>query len=269
LRKALDRGELFLAYQPQVDLKSGRIVGVEALLRWEHPELGVIPPLQFIPVAERTGLIVPIGEWVLGIASLQSMIWEKANFSAVRVAVNLSARQFRQKKLVEVVQRTLAKTGLDPSMLELEITEGTAMHNADSTIRVLNDLKDLGVKLSIDDFGTGYSSLSYLKRFPLDVLKIDRSFVKDVHMHPDSQAIAKAILAMAGSLNLSVIAEGVETRQELDFLRGSGCDVIQGYLFSPPVPAMEMTELLNKGATLEAILGKSSASTRAQHPQHP
>jgi diguanylate cyclase (GGDEF)-like protein len=244
LRKALDCGELFLVYQPQVDLKSGRIVGVEALLRWDHPELGLVSPVQFIPIAERTGLIVPIGEWVLGVACLQSRIWQKTGLPPVRMAVNLSAHQFRQKNLVDVIRKTLTKSSLDPSLLDLEITEGTAMHKADSAIHILKALKEIGVKLSIDDFGTGYSSLSYLKHFPLDVLKIDRSFVKDVEVSPDSVAIVRAIIAMAKSLNFAVIAEGVETEQQLEFLKVNGCDAMQGYYFSPPVPAREMTRLL-------------------------
>ncbi len=250
LRKALGAGELFLVYQPQVDIRTGRIIGVEALLRWEHPEWGVISPIQFIPIAERTGLIIPIGEWVLGVACLQNKIWQKAGFTSIRMAVNLSARQFRQKNLIEIVRRCLVKSALDPSLLELEITEGTAMNKADSTVRILNELKDIGVKISIDDFGTGYSSLSYLKRFPLDVLKIDRTFIKDVHLQPDSQAIAKAILAMAKSLNLSVIAEGVEAHEEVEFLKTNGCDALQGYYFSPPIPALDMTRLLEQSRNL-------------------
>ncbi len=248
LRKALELGQLFLVYQPQVDLTSGAIVGVEALLRWEHPELGLISPAQFIPLAERTGLIVPIGEWVLGVACLQCKIWQKAGFPPIRVAVNLSAHQFRQENLVEVVRKHLVKSSLDPALLDLEITEGTAMRNADSAIHILRKLKNLGVKLSIDDFGTGYSSLSYLKHFPLDVLKIDRSFIKDVEVSPDSVAIVKAILAMAKSLNFSVIAEGVETEPQLDFLKRNGCDAMQGFYFSPPLPAMGMTQLLQAKA---------------------
>lgn len=244
LRKALDSGELFLVYQPQVDARSGRVVGVEALLRWDHPERGLVSPLEFIPIAERTGLIVPIGEWVLGIACLQCKIWQKAGLPPIRMAVNLSALQFQQKNLVEVVRKTLVKTSLDPVLLDLEITEGTAMRQAESSIQILRKLKDVGVKISIDDFGTGYSSLSYLKHFPLDVLKIDRSFIKDVAVSQDSVAIVKAIIAMARSLNFSLIAEGVETEPQLDFLKSNGCEVIQGYYFSPPVPALEMTRLL-------------------------
>ena len=248
LRKALELGQLFLVYQPQVDLASGAIVGVEALLRWEHPELGLIPPVQFIPLAERTGLIVPIGEWVLGVACLQCKIWQKSGFPPIRMAVNLSAHQFRQENLVEVVRKHLVKSSLDPALLDLEITEGTAMRNADSAIHILRKLKNLGVKLSIDDFGTGYSSLSYLKHFPLDVLKIDRSFIKDIEVSPDSVAIVKAILAMAKSLNFSVIAEGVETEPQLEFLKRNGCDAMQGFYFSPPLPAMGMTQLLESKA---------------------
>lgn len=244
LRKALDAGELYLVYQPQVDVRDGSIVGVEALLRWDHPGLGLIPPARFIPLAERTGLIVPIGEWVLGVACLQSMIWQKAGLSPIRMAVNLSVHQFHQKNLVDVVRKHLGKAALDPSLLDIEITEGTAMGKADSAIHILRRLKDLGVQLSIDDFGTGYSSLSYLKHFPLDVLKIDRSFIKDVEVSTDSVAIVKAIIAMAKSLNFSVIAEGVETEPQLEFLKRNGCDAMQGFYFSPPVPAMEMTQLL-------------------------
>lgn len=250
LKKALDAGELFLVYQPQVDIRTGRVTGVEALLRWEHPEWGVIPPLELIPIAERTGLIVPIGEWVLGAACLQSKIWQKAGLPPIRMAVNLSARQFRRKNLVEIIRRSLAHSSLDPSLLELEITEGTAMHKADSTVRILNDLKGIGVKLSIDDFGTGYSSLSYLRQFPIDVLKIDRTFVKDVHAQPESQAIVRAILAMARSLKLSVIAEGVERHEEMNFLKSNGCDAMQGCYFSPPLPALDATRLLEQARQL-------------------
>ncbi len=264
LRKALDNGELFLVYQPQVEVHTGKVVGVEALLRWDHPERGLVSPVEFIPIAERTGLIVPIGEWVLGVACLQCKIWQKAGLPPIRMAVNLSALQFQQRNLVELVRRTLAKTSLDPTLLDLEITEGTAMKKAELSIQILKNLKEIGVQISIDDFGTGYSSLSYLKHFPLDVLKIDRSFIKDVAASSDSVAIVRAIIAMARSLNLSLVAEGVETEPQLNFLRSNGCEIIQGYYFSPPVPALEMTKLLEtarlKGASFDLDGGRHDDS---------
>lgn len=247
LRRALERGEFELYYQPQVDLDSGEIVGVEALIRWQHPELGMVSPVQFIPLALETGLIVPMDEWGLRTACQQAKAWQDAGLRPMRVSVNLSSYQFRQKKLVELVARILSETRLDPQYLDVELTESTIMQNAEETVKTLHELNEMGIKLSVDDFGTGYSSLSYLKRFPLDTLKIDRSFIKDITTDPDDEALTRAILAMSNSLKLRVIAEGVETEEQLEFLRVNGCDEFQGYLFSRPVRATEIAEMLRTG----------------------
>ena len=243
LRRALERGEFELHYQPQIDLTRGEIVGVEALVRWRHPDLGLLGPMEFIPLAEENGLIVPIGEWVLRTACAQVRAWQEAGLRPIRVAVNLSARQFYQKDLVGTVARILEQTGLDSRYLELEITESCLMQNTQTTVALLTELSRLGVRFSIDDFGTGYSSLSYLKRFPIDTLKIDRSFVCDIGTDPDDAAIVKAIIALAKSLEMHVIAEGVETPEQLHFLRTHGCNEIQGYLVSRPLPADEVARL--------------------------
>jgi len=250
LRRVLDRGELLVHYQPQVDLRTGRIVGAEALLRWEHQEKGLISPAEFIPLAEETGLIEPIGRWVLAVACMQNTIWLKSGFPPIRIAVNISAHQFRQKKIVETVGKVLRNSALDPNSLELEITEGTIMQDAASAIHLLKEFKNMGLRLAVDDFGTGYSSLNYLKRFPLDVLKIDRSFIKDVMTDSDDAVITKAIIAMAHSLNLEVVAEGIETEEQLSFLRENECDAFQGYYFSRPVSATVMTKILEDGLSL-------------------
>ena len=244
LRRALEREELRLHYQPQVDTVSGRIIGMEALLRWQHPEMGLVPPAQFIPLAEETGLIVPIGECTLRSACLQTRRWHERGFGPLRVAVNLSAYQFKQKDFPHTVARILDETGLDPGCLELELTESTVMDDVDQAIEILHALNAMGVYLSIDDFGTGYSSLSYLKRLPIDALKIDRSFVRDIGADSDDAAIVTAIIAMARSLKLKVIAEGVETREQFAFLRKCRCDAMQGYYFSRPVPPEEFAQLL-------------------------
>ncbi len=248
LRNALKRQEFLLHYQARVDLHSGEITGMEALVRWQHPEQGLlIPPGQFIPVAEDSGLIVPLGAWVLHTACAQNKAWQAAGFKPVCIAVNLSARQFRQQDLVELVTRILQETGLDAAYLELELTESMIMQNVEAAIATLTRLKAIGVKFSIDDFGTGYSSLSYLKRFPIDSLKIDQSFVRDISTDPDDAAITKTIISMAHDLGLRVIAEGVETQEQETFLRLHHCDEIQGYFFSKPVPAKEFEVLLSKG----------------------
>lgn len=250
LRRALEREEFIVYYQPQVSLKTGQIVGMEALVRWQHPEWGLVAPIKFIPLSEETGLIIPLGEWVLHKACLQNKAWQDAGFLSLRVAVNLSTRFFKRKDLIEMVARILEETKLDPNYLELEVTEGAIMENVEITIKTLRELKEMGVSLSIDDFGTGYSSLSYLKRFPIDTLKIDRSFVQDIVKDPDGTAITTAIIAMGHSLKLKVIAEGVETEEQLAFLYSNQCDEIQGYLFSKPVPAKAFTQLLQEGRCL-------------------
>lgn len=250
LRHALERHELLLHYQPQVNLKTGRIIGAEALLRWQHPEMGLIPPLDFIPLAEETGLIIPIGEWVLRTACAQAKVWGDAGFRHLQVAVNLSGRQFQHHNLAKLVKNVLKDTGLDPRYLDLELTESLLMHNTDTTLAAMDELHALGVAFSMDDFGTGYSSLSYLKRFPIDTLKIDQSFVRDIPQDPGDAAIAQAIIAMAHSLDIRVIAEGVETVKQLSFLRSHKCDGMQGYYFSKPVTAEAMTTLLEKAHRL-------------------
>jgi EAL domain-containing protein (putative c-di-GMP-specific phosphodiesterase class I) len=221
-------------------LNSGRIVGVEALLRWNRPNLGTVPPLEFIPLAEDSGLIVSIGDWVLQTACAQAAKWVRENKMALRMAVNISARQIYHKDFVQQVARILTTTGLPAEMLELEITESSILENLDETVRKLQQLKMMGMTVAIDDFGTGYSSLSYLKQLPLDRLKIDRSFVKDTPDDRDDCAIVRTIIAMSASLGLSVIAEGVENREQVEFLRAGGCNEIQGYLISKPVPAAEI-----------------------------
>jgi diguanylate cyclase (GGDEF)-like protein len=250
LRRALERDELRLFYQPQVDLNSGRIVGAEALIRWQHPELGLVSPADFIPLAEETGLIVPIGEWVLRQACAQAHAWQDAGLPPVRVAVNLSERQFRQSGLYEVITAALQQAGLAPEWLEVELTESLVMHDVNRTIDVLRGLKQMGVTVAVDDFGTGYSSLSYLRRLPIGVIKIDRAFIEHISDNPDDAAIAKAIIALAKSLQLKTVAEGVETGEQADFLRRHGCDVMQGFYFSRPLPADKFIELLRENASV-------------------
>ena len=250
LRRALERGEFSLDYQPQVDLRSNRIFGCEALIRWNEADLGVVSPARYIPLAEETGLIVPIGEWVLRTACLQNKAWQNAGLPAVTMAVNISARQFREKNLLQVVAKILAETGLDPTQLELEVTESVIMHDAQQVIASLQSFRDMGTRLSVDDFGTGYSSLSYLKRFPVDRLKIDQSFVRDISTDADDAAIAQAVITLGHTMNLRVIAEGVETPEQLAFLRRNQCDEMQGYLFGKPMPADEFGRLLESGRTL-------------------
>lgn len=244
LRSAIANDELVVHYQPKVDIQSLRVVGMEALVRWNHTQLGMISPNQFIPLAEETGLIIPIGQWVLETACAQNKRWQALGFAPVRMGVNLSPVQFRQPDLLEVVQRTLRDTDVDSRWLELELTEGMLMHEVTATLDCLRGLKKLGVHLSIDDFGTGYSSLSYLKQFPIDTLKIDQSFVRDVTSNADDAAIVTSIILMGHGLKLNIIAEGVETDSQLEFLRALRCNEIQGYLISPPVPADEAGRLL-------------------------
>ncbi|PKO90039.1 MAG: diguanylate phosphodiesterase [Betaproteobacteria bacterium HGW-Betaproteobacteria-12] len=244
LRNALANNEMAVHYQPQISLESGNIIGMEALLRWNNPLFGAVSPIEFIPIAEETGLILPIGEWVLRQACLQTRRWLDLGLLALRVAVNLSARQFRQPNLERVISQTLADTGLPAAALELEITESAFIDEVDEAIATCRALKKLGVKLSLDDFGTGYSSLAYISRFPFDKLKIDQGFVRDIIENPVNAAIATAAIVMGRSLNLSVLAEGVETEAQASFLRGRRCDAMQGYLFSRPLPADEFEQLL-------------------------
>jgi EAL domain-containing protein (putative c-di-GMP-specific phosphodiesterase class I) len=244
LRRALERDEFFLCYQPQLDLRSNTLVGMEALLRWKHPDLGLLAPNSFIPLAEETGLIVPIGEWVLRTACRQNKAWQDAGFPCLKVAVNLSARQFRQQNLLQVVLQALQESGLSPEWLELELTESTIMTNPDEALEVLRHLKALGITLAIDDFGTGYSSLSYLKLFPIDSLKIDRTFIRDLTTNRNDAAIAEAIISMAHKLDLKVIAEGVELEAQQGFLVGSRCNMLQGYYFSYPLTVDDFSAFL-------------------------
>ena len=248
LWRALERDELVLHYQPKVHLKTGRIIGMEALLRWQHPTNGMIPPGKFIPVAEESSLIVQIGKWVIGEACAQNKAWQNDGLRSVPVAVNVSARQLHDNHLVETVRATLESTRLPAEFLEIELTESAVMLNADETINTMALLRGMDVRISLDDFGTGYSSLSYLKRFPVTGLKIDQSFVRDLAYDPDDAAIVRAIIAVAQALTLEVTAEGVETAEQADFLKAHGCGEAQGFYFADPVPASEMRALLERGS---------------------
>ena len=252
IRKALDADQFELYYQPKADAESWTLVGAEALLRWHHPERGVISPAEFIPIAEETGLIVPIGQWVLKEACKQAKIWSNLPFGDIAVAVNISSHQFQSDSLIDDVLGAALSAGIEPAALELEITESVLLQDAENTLVALNTLKRAGIALSVDDFGTGYSSLSYLKRFPIDTLKIDRSFVKDIHVDQDDAAICAAILAMARQLGLNVVAEGVETKEQLEFLRHHGCNQIQGFLCSKPLSAQQFNVLLREIAKTAA-----------------
>ena len=244
LRHAVSRNQLFLAYQPIIDVASRRICGVEALVRWRHPEMGIIPPDKFIGIADESGQILAIGEWVLRTACAQARQWQLAGFPQLAVAVNFSATQFKQPGLHETIRQALVASGLAPQSLEMEITETVAMQDAESTISTLCGLKEMGVKISIDDFGTGYSSLGYLRRFPIDILKIDKSFVRDVDTDADSAAIVRTVVALARSLKLTVLAEGVETARQFEFLAHEGCDRMQGYHFAKPCEAAALHAML-------------------------
>jgi diguanylate cyclase (GGDEF)-like protein/PAS domain S-box-containing protein len=251
LRSALHHGEFELFYQPQVDLLSGSVVGLEALIRWRHPSLGLVRPDRFINLAEETGLIVPIGAWVLRTACRQSREWEHAGFGPLRIAVNLSARQFAEPGLVRDVARVLEETGLAPTSLEIELTESLVMEDVEAAIRTMSELKLMGVKLSIDDFGTGYSSLSYLRRFPVDVLKIDRSFVRDIPGSEDDAAMVAAIIELARGLRMRVIAEGVETEAQLDYLKRRGCDEVQGHVYARAASGADVEAMLRMGRQVQ------------------
>lgn len=257
LRRAIEREEFTLHYQPKVDMDSARIVGMEALLRWQSPERGLVMPGEIIPLLEETGLILPVGEWVLRAACKQASTWQAAGLSNTHIAVNLSTLQFRQPDFAGLVLGILNENGLDPALegIELELTESLLMSNAEGAIDTLSKLHESGIRFSIDDFGTGYSSLSYLKRFPISSLKIDQSFVHDLSSDRDDEAIVAAIIALGHSLGLRIIAEGVETAGQLAQLRKMGCNEMQGYLFSRPVPAAEMMYLLQKGETLNGSVG--------------
>jgi EAL domain-containing protein (putative c-di-GMP-specific phosphodiesterase class I) len=237
LRRAAEGNEFSLYFQPQIDAFSGRVIGAEALIRWHHPEKGILLPDLFIPLAEQTGLINPLGEWVLHTACAQASDWQRAGQPPLRIAVNLSPRQFQRTDLYRKVDRILKETGLPAECLSLEVTESVVMQDVDHAIETLARLKDLGVHLAIDDFGTGYSSLSYLKRFPIDLLKIDRSFIMDIPSIPDDIAIVSAVIAMAHQLNIKVLAEGVQSIEQRDILQTHRCDELQGYLFAKPLAA--------------------------------
>jgi diguanylate cyclase (GGDEF)-like protein len=244
LSHALERGEFLLHYQPKVNIASGLITGTEALLRWNHPVRGLVPPLDFISLAEETGLIVAIGEWVLATACAQNKVWQAMGFAQLEIAVNLSARQFSDPKLLANLTRIIHASGLNPSSLELEITESVVMSHGECAVGVLEQLKSIGIRIAIDDFGTGHSSLSYLKRFPIDTLKVDRSFIKDVPADSGDKKIAQAIIAMAHALRLKVVAEGVENAEQLQFLGAQHCDAAQGYFLFRPLPADQLADAL-------------------------
>jgi EAL domain-containing protein (putative c-di-GMP-specific phosphodiesterase class I) len=246
LRNALEGNEFLVMYQPQVDLKSGRIFGVEALIRWNHPTLGMVFPGTFIPLAEETGLIVPIGDWVLRTACKQNKTWQNAGMPPITVSVNVSAHQFQDAELISNVTQALEESGLEARYLELEMTESLIMLDVQQAIKTMRELEAMGVQLSIDDFGTGYSSLSALKSFPIVRLKIDQSFIRNISDDQDDQAIATAVISLAHQLRLKVIAEGVETDEQLAFLRANNCDEMQGYHFSKPVSPQEIQMLFER-----------------------
>ena len=259
LYRALGQKEFLLHYQPQFDLSNNRMIGVEALIRWHHPALGMISPEAFIPILEDTGLIVSVGEWVLHTACAQNKRWQDAGLPPVRVAVNLSAIQFQQPDLVQAIRDVLQETGLAPEYLELEITENIAVNNEEAVIAILDELRAIGIQIAIDDFGTGYSSLSYLKRFPIDKLKIDQSFMKDYQGGTLDDGIVRAIIGMGHSLNLKVIAEGVETQQQADFLQRNGCDEVQGYYYGKPMAEKDLALLMRRAVTANRTCCETAA----------
>lgn len=261
LRKALVRGEFMLYYQPILDIRTRNIVGMEALIRWRHPGRGLVAPGEFISVAEEMGLIVPIGEWVVYAACAQNKIWRSQGLKPIRVSVNFSTQQFRQKDLIRDLSQRIKDSGCDARFLEIEITESIFMDDVETNIQKIHELKEMGIRLALDDFGTGYSSFSYLKNLPLDSIKIDRSFVKDINITMGGTAIIRAIIAMAHILKLDVVAEGVETEQQVSFLLDEGCDFMQGYLLSPPVPAEEASKFLagNQSGVNTGLLPKNGS----------
>ncbi len=250
LRRGIERGELLLHYQPQIDVLSGRIVGLEALVRWKHPTRGLVQPNRFIPIAEQTGLIVPLGSWVLRQACADIRKLEDMGFDDVSIGVNISAKQFSDSDIFHLIQEAIEETGINPKHLDVEITESTLMNNPEHVIDYLDRMKGLGISLSIDDFGTGYSSLNYLKRFPVDTLKIDRSFIIDIAENPKDEAIAVTIITLAHSMGMTVLAEGVELPRQAEILAHHGCDVIQGFLYSKPIPLADATARLVGGGRL-------------------
>jgi EAL domain-containing protein (putative c-di-GMP-specific phosphodiesterase class I) len=250
IRKAIEREEFMVYYQPLVDLDKGEIFGMESLVRWKHPEWGMVSPGEFIPLAEETGLIVPLGNWVLKEACKQNRIWNLMGLPPLCVSVNISVNQFMHADFVNFIEETLYTTGLSPDLLCLEITESVAMKNVTFIMDTMDRLKQLGVQISIDDFGTGYSSLSYLKRFRVHTLKIDQSFIRDVTTDEDNAAIVTALIVMSQQLKIKSLAEGVETQEQLDFLRARGCNEIQGYIFSTPLPADQFEQLIRDNKTL-------------------
>lgn len=263
LRRAVEQDEFLLNYQPQIDLKSGRIAGMEALIRWHQPELGLVSPADFIPLAEEIGLIIPIGEWALRTVCRQISAWQEDGFVAPRIAINVSAKQFYMQHLPDQIAQILAETGLNADQIEIELTESVLIKNVDVAVSNLHRIKKMGIQISIDDFGTGYSSLAYLKRLPIDILKIDQSFVRDLTNNPADAAIINSIITLAHSLKLRVIAEGVETEAQLKFLKSHGCDEAQGYYFSRPLPVDQIPALLKKSPLLASeTSGGSSPNER-------
>jgi len=250
LRRALEQEEFLVNYQPQVDLKSGQVVGAEALLRWKHPEMDMVSPTVFIELAEESGVIVPLGEWMMRKVCRQIQAWQQAGERIVPVSVNLSSRQFRQQDLSRQIESILKENNVDPFFLEIELTESTVMYDIEEAAQVISHIKKQGIRVAIDDFGTGYSSLAYLKRFHIDKLKIDQSFVRELVDNADDSAIVRAIISMSHNLRLEVVAEGVETQKQLDFLKALNCDQIQGFFFSEALPPEEFAALLREGKTL-------------------
>ena len=247
LHRALENKEFEMYYQPKVDTQTGRILGAEALIRWNHPEKGLIPPYQFIPVAESSGLIKAMGEWTLYEACRQNKTWQEQGLAKIIVSVNISPTQFQQKNLLNIVEGALSDANLETEYLDLEILEGAAMHDLDQTVAIIQQFKNIGISISIDDYGTGYSTLSYIKNFPVDNLKIDRGFIQNIVADSGDQAIVSSTIVLAHKHGLSVVAEGVEDDQQLALLQNMGCDEIQGYYFSRPIPANDFAKLLEKG----------------------